>query len=42
MVFDDYGRRTTMGVRKAVDEYFDGTDALTLANLTTGQLVVMK
>ena len=42
IVFDDYGRRTTMGVRKAVDEYFDGTDALTLANLTTGQLVVMK
>lgn len=42
MVFDDYGRHTTEGVRVAVDEYFKDKDCLTLPNLSTCQMVVVK
>lgn len=42
MIFDDYGRHTTEGVRLAVDEYFQGRDAFLIPNMTSGQMVVIK
>lgn len=42
MVFDDYGRPTCKGVRKAVDEYFADQRSVPLPNLINGQAVVFK
>jgi O-methyltransferase len=41
LVFDDYGFPTCPGAKSAVDEFFDGTDAIPIC-LPTGQAIVFK
>lgn len=41
IVVDDYGFTTCKGVKKAVDEYFDGRHNYRLFHLTTGQMVAI-